>query len=163
MNYNYVKLEKSVVKLWYLIAFIVFLAFAGPVWTTTLVLSNGEIKLVPVVISGVLTLIFGIIDFAYPMWKYKNYSYYYDEERIVINKGVFFKHHIVVPVCQIQDLHIYEGPLMQIVKLDGMIISTAGSNFIIKGLSRTDSEKMMQKLENNLHKRLEELKNEELY
>ena len=166
MNTEFIKLEKKILKLWYVISTILFILSLVSIWGICLFANDSDtivITIPSVIIGGVLSFVFLVLLYGYPSLLYRSYSYYYNDDRIIINKGVFFKHHIVVPVCQIQDLHIYEGPLMQIMKLDGIIISTAGSNYIIKGLSRKDSEKMIESLEANLRKRLEELKDEKLH
>ena len=166
MNIEFIKLEKRILKLWYVISTILYLLVLVGIWGICLFANGNEtivLNVPSIIIGGVLSFVFLVILYGYPTLLYRSYSYFYNEDRIIINKGVLFKHHIVVPVCQIQDLHIYEGPLMQIMKLDGIIISTAGSNYIIKGLSRKDSEKMIDSLETNLRKRLEELKDEKLH
>lgn len=98
----------------------------------------------------------------FPFLKYKFYKYGYSEKRIVVHYGVIFRHRIVIPVCQIQDLHIYQGPLMSMLNLNSVIISTAGSNLSIVGLDKKDAEKMVDELEKYLQTRIEELKNEEI-
>ena len=101
--------------------------------------------------------------FAFPFMVYNRYSYAYNDKRIVIKKGVIFKYEIIIPVCQIQDLHLLQGPLMQLMKLQSVEISTAGSNYTINGLTYDDAKKMVDELEKNLNKRIEELKNEEVF
>ena len=52
---------------------------------------------------------------------------------------------------------------MQLMKLQSVEISTAGSNYTINGLIYDDAKKMVDELEKNLNKRIEELKNEEVF
>ena len=108
-------------------------------------------------------LIIGFFCFVFPSMVYNRYSYAYNDKRIVIKKGVIFKYEIIVPVCQIQDLHLLQGPLMQLLKLQSIEISTAGSNYTINGLEYSVAKKMVEDLENNLNARIEEIKNEEVF
>ena len=110
------------------------------------------------IVSIILIILFSIIELLFIIWPFlyfNNYSYGYDDKRIVINYGVIFKHHIIVPVRQLQDLHLYATPLMLIFKIDGMIISTAGSNFSITGIKKDDGEAMINDFEKMLNERLD--------
>lgn len=110
------------------------------------------------IVNIILIILFSIIELLFIIWPFlyfNNYSYGYDDKRIVINYGVIFKHHIIVPVRQLQDLHLYATPLMLIFKIDGMIISTAGSNFSITGIKKDDGEAMINDFEKMLNERLD--------
>ena len=111
-----------------------------------------------VIVNIILIALFSVVEILFIIWPFlyfNNYSYGYDDKRIVINYGVIFKHHIVVPVRQLQDLHLYATPLMLIFKIDGMIISTAGSNFSIAGIKKDDGEAMINDFEKLLNERLD--------
>ena len=82
--------------------------------------------------------------------------------RIIIKKGVIFKSKVVLPVRQIQDLHVYEGPIMMILGLGGVSVSTAGSSFNIACLNKLQANEMVDALEEHLNDRLGELANEEV-
>jgi len=75
---------------------------------------------------------------------------------------VIFRQRVVIPVCQIQDLHRTQGPIMMIFGLSGVTISTAGSNFDISTLTTDEADRLIDALEENLEARVEELKNEEI-
>ncbi|MDY2889287.1 MAG: PH domain-containing protein [Candidatus Caccosoma sp.] len=110
------------------------------------------------IVNIVLIILLSIIEITLIIWPFlyfNNYSYGYDDKRIIINYGVIFRHHIVVPVRQLQDLHLYATPLMLIFKIDGMIISTAGSNFTITGIKKDDGEVMISDFEKLLNERLD--------
>lgn len=110
------------------------------------------------IVNIILIILFSITELLFIIWPFlyfNNYSYGYDDKRIVINYGVIFKHHIIVPVRQLQDLHLYATPLMLIFKIDGMIISTAGSNFSITGIKKDDGEAMINDFEKMLNERLD--------
>ena len=110
------------------------------------------------IVNIILIILFSITELLFIIWPllyFNNYSYGYDDKRIVINYGVIFKHHIIVPVRQLQDLHLYATPLMLIFKIDGMIISTAGSNFSITGIKKDDGEAMINDFEKMINERLD--------
>ena len=110
---------------------------------------------IPIVIIVALLII-------WPFLKYKLYSFGYDDKRIAINYGVLFRHRVIVPIRQIQDLHTYNGPIMSLMGLSGIIVSTAGSNFSISGMLNCDALEMVNQLETLLNKRLDGDLNEEI-
>lgn len=157
---EFLKIDKKIKKIWLITTTIVFVIFLG-----LCVLSNviDGIILPLLIVEIIAMLIVGFFCFAFPFMVYNRYSYAYNDKRIVIKKGVIFKYEIIIPVCQIQDLHLLQGPLMQLMKLQSVEISTAGSNYTINGLIYDDAKKMVDELEKNLNKRIEELKNEEVF
>lgn len=157
MNKNY--LDSKIKKLWYLGHSILFVLLLVPFVLPQII--GGFIlplTIIGVIICGGL----GWLLFWLPKAKYDRYTYLYNEERIQINRGVIFKHEIVVPVCQIQDLHLSQGPLMQILKLQTLEISTAGSNYQIDGIDNETARKIVEELETYLKTRIEVLTNEEI-
>ncbi len=156
------KLDKKIQKLWIIYGLIYFVL--GTIGMTVLnIFSIGEKYFIAVIVLDVIYLLLSIfLCFVLPILNYKMYSYSYDEKRIVIHHGVIFRSRIVVPVCQIQDLHLQQGPMMLLMKLGGVTISTAGSNYTINGLSLEDAKKMVDDLENHFQVRIEELKDEEI-
>ena len=110
---------------------------------------------IPVALLLCLTLIM-------PVLRYKMYAWGYDDKRIIVKQGVVFKQRVVIPVCQIQDLHRTQGPLMMMLNLSGVTISTAGSNFNISTLTTSEADHMIDELEHNLETRVEEQKNEKI-
>jgi len=159
-------LDKSVLKLWYIRAAIGALALVGAFASTAAILNTTEAtsNVTLAVLLGVgipVVLLLGII-LILPALRYKMYAWGYDDKRIVVKQGVIFKEKVVIPVCQIQDLHRTQGPLMMMLKLSGVTISTAGSNFDISTLTTDEADRMIDELERNLGTRIEELKNEEI-
>lgn len=160
------KLDKRVLKLWYIRAAITSLALAGVFAAAAVILAasgaSGDITLavlsgvgIPVVLLIALTLIM-------PTLRYRMYAWGYDDKRIVVKEGVIFRQRVVIPVCQIQDLHRTQGPLMMLFHLSDVTISTAGSNFDISTLTTEDADRMVDELERHLETRIEEPKNEEI-
>ena len=160
------KLNKRVLRLWYIRATIVALAVVGIfasvaaiVFATKPTTGVSVAVLLAVGIPVVIILGFTLIM---PALRYKMYEWGYDDKRIIVKQGVIFRQRVVIPICQIQDLHRTQGPLMIMLKLSGVTISTAGSNFNISTLTTAEADDMIDQLERNLEIRIEELKNEEV-
>lgn len=160
------KLDRGVLKLWYIRAAIISLAlvgfFAG--LTVGLIATDvpEEITLAVLLGVGVPVALILCLVLILPALRYKMYAWGYDDKRIIVKHGVIFRRRVVIPVCQIQDLHRIQGPLMMMLKLSGVTISTAGSNFDISTLTTDEADRMMDDLERNLENRVEELKNEKI-
>ena len=160
------KLDKSVLKLWYIRAAIGALALVGIAVGILVILlvteASGNVILTASLSAGIPILLILCITLIMPALRYKMYAWGYDDKRIVVKQGVIFKQRVVIPVCQIQDLHRTQGPLMMMLKLSGVTISTAGSNFNISTLTTEEADRLIDVLEQNLEARVEELKNEEI-
>ena len=160
------KLDKSVLKLWYIRAAIAALALVGIAVGILVILlvteASGNVILTASLSAGIPILLILCITLIMPALRYKMYAWGYDDKRIVVKQGVIFRQRVVIPVCQIQDLHRTQGPLMMMLKLSGVTISTAGSNFNISTLTTEEADRLIDVLEQNLEARVEELKNEEI-
>ena len=160
------KLDKSVLKLWYIHAAIISLALIGGFAGVAAILAATEVasNVMLAVLLGVGIPFALILCFVLclPALRYKMYSWGYDDKRIIVKQGVIFRQRVVIPVCQIQDLHRIQGPIMMMLKLSGVTISTAGSNFDISTLTTAEADRMIDELESALETRIEELKNEEI-
>ena len=160
------RLDKAVLKLWYIRAVIGSLVLLGVFASAAVVLNasgaSGDVTLAVLISVGIPVAILLAINLIMPALRYRMYAWGYDDKRIVIKQGVIFRERVVIPVCQIQDLHRTQGPLMMMLKLSGVTISTAGSNFDISTLTTSEADRMIDELERNLEARIEELKNEEI-
>ena len=160
------KLDKSVLKLWYIRAVIGALSLVGVVVSVfVILLATGASSNVMLAVSlsvGIPVVLLLCITLIMPVLRYKMYTWGYDDKRIVVKQGVIFRQRVVIPVCQIQDLHRTQGPIMMLLKLSGVTISTAGSNFDISTLTTAEADRLIDDLEHNLETRIEELKNEEI-
>ena len=158
------KLEKSVLKLWYIRATIGALALIGVMVSVLAVLLATEapsnVTLTVSLCVGIPVALLLCLTLIMPVLRFKMYAWGYDDKRIIVKQGVIFRQRIVIPICQIQDLHRTQGPLMILLKLSGVTISTAGSNFNISALTTTEADCLIDALEQNLEARVEELKNE---
>lgn len=152
---QYKKLNKRIMSVWLIRNIIIALVLLT---LFILLFINALDKNVNNIVNIILIILFSIVEILFIIWPFlyfNSYSYGYDNKRIVINYGVIFKHHIIVPVRQLQDLHLYATPLMLMFKIDGMIISTAGSNFSIAGVKKDDGEIMINDFEKLLNERLD--------
>lgn len=160
------KLDKSVLALWYIRAAIASLALVGVFASAAVILNvtgaSGDVKLAVLLGVGIPIAIILGFTLVMPALRYKMYAWGYDDKRIIVKQGVIFRQRVVIPVCQIQDLHRTQGPIMMMLKLSGVTISTAGSNFDISTLTTDEADRMIDELEHNLEIRIEELKNEEI-
>lgn len=158
------KLDKSVLKLWYIRAAFASLALVGVIASVIVIMVTiGEPRSVmyTVLLSAGIPVAFILaVILIMPVLRYKMYAWGYDDKRIIVKQGVIFKRRVVIPVCQIQDLHRTQGPLMMMLKLSGVTISTAGSNFDISTLTTDEADRLIDTLEKNLEARIGELKNE---
>ena len=152
------KLDKKVLALW-LIESVLAVVFILAVASIGIFLANDVIFLYVLGIPCFLLCVFLIV---YPILRYAFYSYGYNETRIIIKKGVIFKSSITIPVRQIQDLHVYEGPIMLLMGLGGVSVSTAGSSFSIACIDKKQAGLMVTELEDYLNSRLGEESNEEV-
>ena len=160
------KLDKSVLKLWYIRAVIAALALIGVFASVAVIMSaegvSTDTMLAVLIGIGIFAAVLLGVVLIMPALRYKMYAWGYDDKRIVVKEGVIFKKRVVIPVCQIQDLHRTQGPIMMMLKLSGVTISTAGSNFDISTLTTDEADFMIDELERNLEARIEELRNEEI-
>lgn len=160
------KLNKSVLKLWYIRAAIVSLAligvFVGAIVILIAASAPADVRLAVLLAVGIPVFILLGFTLIMPVLRYKMYAWGYDDKRIVVKEGVIFRHRVVIPICQIQDLHREQGPIMMLLKLSDVTISTAGSNFDISTLTTDEANSMIDDLEEKLEVRIEEQKNEEI-
>jgi len=160
------KLDKSVLKLWYIRAAMGALALVGVVVGALAILlaveAQSNVMLAVLLGIGIPVFVLLCVTLIMPVLRYKMYAWGYDDKRIIVKQGVIFRQRVVIPVCQIQDLHRTQGPIMMIFGLSGVTISTAGSNFDISTLTTDEADRLIDALEENLEARVEELKNEEI-
>lgn len=160
------KLDKRVLKLWYIHAAITSLVPAAVFAIAAVILysmeASGEVIFAVLLSVGIPVFLILALILIMPALRYKMYAWGYDNKRIIVKQGVIFKRRVVIPVCQIQDLHRTQGPIMMMLNLSDVTISTAGSNFDISTLTTDEADCMIDELEHNLETRIEELKNEEV-
>lgn len=159
-------LNKKVLKLWYIRAAIISLALIGFFVSAIVILivseAPSDVRLAVLLAVGIPDLLFLALTLVMPVLRYKMFSWGYDDKRIVVKEGVIFRKRVVIPICQIQDLHRVQGPIMMLLKLSDVTISTAGSNFDLSTLTTDEADSMIDDLEEKLEARIEEQNNEEI-
>ncbi len=159
-------LNRRVLTLWYIKAILISLFIIAVCVSAAIILmlSNASQKVTFAVLLsiGIPAILLLLLTLIFPSLRYKLFSYGYDDKTIVVKHGVIFRERVVIPVCQIQDLHRTEGPIMMMLKLSDVTISTAGSNFDLSTLTTTEADAMIDELEKYLNKRIEAQKNEEI-
>lgn len=160
------KLDKAVLKLWYIRAAIVALMLISVFVAAAIILNvanaPSDITLSVLLSVGTVVALLLALTLVMPVLRYKMFAWGYDDKRIVVKEGVIFRKSVVIPVCQIQDLHRTQGPIMIMLKLSDVTISTAGSNFDLSTLTVDDADLMINELESNLEVRIEEKNREEI-
>ena len=160
------KLDKSVRKLWYIRAAIISLALIGCLVSAIVILNTAgapdDVRVAVLLGIGIPDMILLCLTLVMPALRFKMYAWGYDDKRIMVKQGVIFRQRVVIPICQIQDLHRTQGPLMLLLKLSGVTISTAGSNFNISTLTTAEADRLVDALEQNLEARVEEQQNEKI-
>ena len=160
------KLDKAVLKLWYIRAGIVALMLIGVFVSAAIILSiagaSAEVTLAVLLGVGIPVALLLSLVLIWPVLRYRMFSWGYDDKRIVVKEGVIFRKSVVIPICQIQDLHRMQGPIMIVLGLSDVTISTAGSNFDLSTLTVEDADRMINELEESLEARIEEQGREEI-
>ena len=160
------KLDKRVLKLWYIHAAIAAVALVGVIVSAAVILAvsgaSADVALAVMLGIGVPVVLVLAFVLVMPALRFKAYAWGCDDKRIVVKQGVIFKQRVVIPICQIQDLHRLQGPLMMLMKVSGVTISTAGSNFGISTLTTEEADCLIDELERQLEVRVEEQKNEKI-
>ena len=160
------KLDKSVLKLWYIRAAIGALALTGIVTSTSVITgaagAPADVRIAILLGIGLPIALLVCLILVMPALRYKMYAWGYDDKRIIVKQGVIFRKRVMIPVCQIQDLHRKQGPIMMMFKLSDVTISTAGSNFDISTLTTAEADRMIDDLEQKLEVRIEEQRNEKI-
>lgn len=160
------KLDKAVLKLWYIRAGIVALMLIGIFVAAAIILgiagASAEVTLAVLLGVGIPVALLLSLVLIWPVLRYRMFSWGYDDKRIVVKEGVIFRKSVVIPICQIQDLHRMQGPIMIILGLSDVTISTAGSNFDLSTLTVEDADRMINELEESLEARIEEQGREEI-
>lgn len=96
----------------------------------------------------VLTVLLLLLNTYLRHW-YQKYSYQLDTERLAIMRGVFWRHHISIPVSRVQHVDVNSGPLDRRYDLAKLVVNTAGTHYAqtsLPGLSLTEAHALRDQL-----------------
>lgn len=106
--------------------------------------------------KSVLPYMFGAVAVALVLiaiftWlQYRRFVFYVKDRQLIINKGVFTRERIAIPLERIQTVHLHQNMVQQLIKLTGVKVDTAGSKgseLEIKALSKKDALALQEVLE----------------
>lgn len=152
---NLFKLERKVISYWILTRILLFLLILAGVIVIVIFVPY-EFLLAALLPSCLLLLLVTFYTFIMPVLEYNAYGYYFDEEKVIIKSGVFFRSYRVIPILQVQDVGTIQGPIKIVYKISNIIISTAGSVEQIKNVEVEKAKEIVDEINSKIHKRLVE-------
>ncbi|MBU3181234.1 PH domain-containing protein [Clostridium psychrophilum] len=78
-----------------------------------------------------LTLLILINSLLIPKYKYENFRYDMDEDKIVLKYGVFTKINVIIPMSRVQYVDTEQGIILKKYKLINLTVHTAGGSYPI--------------------------------
>lgn len=149
---NFHILEHKVKWYWFTWRLLLLIILASG-FIVGLIKTPEKYQLLVIIPSSILVFIVTIYTFIFPTLQYKAYKYYLDDEKIVIEKGVLFKHYTIVPLVQVQDIGSYQGPIQILFKIRNVIITTAGSVESIVCLNEKLANQIVDDIQRKIHNR----------
>lgn len=96
----------------------------------------------------VLAVLFLLLNAYLKHW-YQKYSYQLDDERLAINRGVFWQHQVAIPISRVQHVDVNSGPLDRRYDLAKLVVNTAGTHYAqtsLPGLSVEQAHELRDQL-----------------
>ncbi|MHA4895631.1 PH domain-containing protein [Pedobacter sp. PWIIR3] len=102
-------------------------------------------------ILGILTII--IFSFIFAYLRYLKFTFFLDKEKqeFVVNKGIFNRDQVIIPLDKIQQVNINQNILQKIIGVYGLKIDTAGAHgeeVSIKAIDETSAYNLKEHLLN---------------
>lgn len=116
---------------------------------------DNNIKIINIIFIIIILL---LISGAYiePFFEYKQWSYRINEEEIFFKEGVFFIRSVTIPIVRIQNIKLKEGPINRMFNLASVKIGTAGGEFEIPNLNKSEVEKIIEFLRKKINENVKE-------
>lgn len=116
---------------------------------------DNNIKIINIIFIIIILL---LISGAYiePFFEYKQWSYRINEEEIFFKEGVFFIRSVTIPIVRIQNIKLKEGPINRMFNLASVQIGTAGGEFEIPNLNKSEVEKIIEFLRKKINENVKE-------
>ena len=118
------KPSESLVK-WFIIDFILFLAFIVVVCILPMVLTGAVDGYVGIAIAGLLILATGLF-FTWTKLYYESMFYELHADELRWRRGVWFRTTGIVPYNRITNLDLRQGPVMRWLSISSIAVQTAG-------------------------------------
>lgn len=149
------KVSPRVIKLWRIkavihsavfilmvfLAIIIFQFFSGnslPQWLTILI--------------GVELLLQSIfIIFIRPNLKGKHWRYSFEDDRIMLKTGIWFRDQVTIPMIRIQNIESNVGPIAKKLDLTSLSITTASDTHTLPELNTQESLKLQKWIQTIIH------------
>ena len=78
-----------------------------------------------------LALIILINSLFMPKYKYENFRYHMDEDKIILKYGVFTENSVIIPMSRVQYVDTEQGMILKKYKLINLTVHTAGGQYEI--------------------------------
>lgn len=139
MNEKGLKVMRISASIWALVITVVLLIFIGLNMFKLHWVGN-----VSVIIGALVLIIFFLLMFLLimPLYRYKNFRYFIDEDEVHVRRGVIFIDTNIIPYFRIQNIDINEGFIMRKYQLATLTLSTAGGNSEIELIDRDEAQKL---------------------
>lgn len=138
---------KEVISL--IIIMVVFLAFLkfAPHFKLKNIITN--IFIVIILLNIISALLF-------PKIEYRNWSYFVEEDKVIIKFGVFIIKTIAIPIKRIQYVDTSTGPILSHFGLTNLAVYTAGGKYEIPALDNEAAKELQKSMTNSVVRSLKE-------
>ena len=145
-------LSEKAGKVWQIrmsVIFVLYTVFSGILFFV--------LPLLCIVFLSAVVMIYVFMMFYYIPAVMKLVSYRFEEDRVILKKGLFTRREIVVLFSKIQYAVMFEGVIEKRMGLASINILLAGSDVILWELSRDDAAALKKAIDDFLHQPSEEL------
>lgn len=122
---------------WIVIGFLVCAAPISILW----ILSDDEdfLGISGLIVLAIFTILLIIFLVILPPIRYMRWRYELTNEFLVIEKGIFWRKHYVIPFIRVQNTDTRQGPILRAFKLASVTVSTAAGSHEIPGLDASSA------------------------
>ncbi|MDR1002881.1 MAG: PH domain-containing protein [Oscillospiraceae bacterium] len=149
---NFKRVHKNAIKQWVTTRIIFLIVMAAALLLFMFIMSSdasvtSETLTILWIVSASLCFLQIVNIVVYPILEYLQWSYLIEGDRIEIKKGIIFKDHMLIPISRIQHVAFGQGPLQRVFGIANVDIYTAGGEFTIVNVAKTDAEEICDKLQ----------------
>ena len=145
-NENLKKLQPAYLKLNQIILTIIILVLSIAICIVEYIAS---FELWKILLSFTAFWLFYLVIYLYQIAAFKHFSYLMTDYGLYINRGVFWRRKIIVPINRVQHTDVVQGPLERRYNLASLLVHTAGTrNATIRlpGILYQDAEDLRNSL-----------------